>query len=66
MSHSGDPQTLHSYDGIQEYDNPLPGWWKWLFLATFIFSIFYWLYFHTGAQESDPSTPLTMTRWLQA
>jgi len=50
MSHSGDPQTLHSYDGIQEYDNPLPGWWKWLFLATFIFSIFYWMYFHTGAQ----------------
>lgn len=51
MSHSGEQQTIHSYDGIQEYDNPLPGWWKWLFLGTFIFSIFYWMYFHTGAEE---------------
>lgn len=50
MSHSGEPQTIHSYDGIQEYDNPLPGWWKWLFVGTFIFSIFYWMYFHTGAE----------------
>lgn len=51
MSHSGEPQTIHSYDGIQEYDNPLPGWWKWLFVGTFIFSIFYWMYFHTGAEK---------------
>ncbi|MEZ6187715.1 MAG: cbb3-type cytochrome c oxidase N-terminal domain-containing protein [Planctomycetota bacterium] len=31
----------HNYDGIQEYDNPLPGWWKALFLATFLFSLAY-------------------------
>jgi cytochrome c oxidase cbb3-type subunit 3 len=37
------------YDGIQEYDNPLPGWWNWLFLLTIIFSVFYVMYFHTGA-----------------
>ena len=41
--------TDHCYDGIQEYDNPLPGWWKWLFIATVVFSIFYALYFHIGA-----------------
>ena len=29
-----DPLTGHDYDGIQEYDNPLPGWWKWLFVAS--------------------------------
>lgn len=51
MSHSGEQQTIHSYDGIQEYDNPLPGWWKWLFVGTFVFSIFYWMYFHTGAEK---------------
>jgi cytochrome c oxidase cbb3-type subunit 3 len=50
MSQSGEQQTIHSYDGIQEYDNPLPGWWKWLFVGTFVFSIFYWMYFHTGAE----------------
>ncbi len=48
-----DPQeellTDHSYDGIQEYDNPLPGWWTWLFIGSFFFSIFYVVYFHMGA-----------------
>lgn len=41
--------TDHSYDGIQEYDNPLPGWWKWFFVASIIFSVLYWMYFHFGA-----------------
>jgi len=26
----------HSYDGIQEYDNPLPTWWKLIFYATIL------------------------------
>jgi cytochrome c oxidase cbb3-type subunit III len=41
--------TDHAYDGIQEYDNPLPGWWTWTFVATAVFSVFYVLYFHIGA-----------------
>jgi cytochrome c oxidase cbb3-type subunit 3 len=24
----------HAYDGIQEYDNPLPRWWVWIFYVT--------------------------------
>ncbi len=49
MSHDGAPLLSdHAYDGIQEYDNPLPGWWSFLFAMTFVFSIFYWLYFHLG------------------
>ncbi|MFN5951951.1 MAG: cbb3-type cytochrome c oxidase N-terminal domain-containing protein, partial [Pirellulaceae bacterium] len=39
----------HDYDGIQEYDNPLPGWWTNLFLLTILFSVVYLLFFHTGA-----------------
>lgn len=31
----------HSYDGIQELDNDLPPWWKWLFYITIAFSIIY-------------------------
>jgi cytochrome c oxidase cbb3-type subunit 3 len=31
----------HNYDGIQEFDNPLPRWWVYLFYATIIFSILY-------------------------
>ncbi|XZE45306.1 cbb3-type cytochrome c oxidase N-terminal domain-containing protein [Pirellulaceae bacterium SH467] len=39
----------HSYDGIQEYDNPLPGWWKWMFWGTIAFSPLYLMYYHNGA-----------------
>ncbi len=31
----------HSYDGIEEYDNPLPRWWFMLFVATVIFALGY-------------------------
>jgi len=41
--------TDHAYDGIQEFDNPLPGWWKWMFVASIVFSVFYAMYFHIGA-----------------
>jgi cytochrome c oxidase cbb3-type subunit 3 len=44
-----DPLTSHNYDGIQEYDNPLPGWWKWLFVVTIAFAPPYFLYYHGGA-----------------
>ncbi|HSG60279.1 MAG TPA: cytochrome-c oxidase, cbb3-type subunit III [Pseudomonadales bacterium] len=33
--------TGHVYDGIEEYDNPLPAWWFKLFLGTVIFSVGY-------------------------
>ena len=42
----------HSYDGIQEYDNPLPSWWTWTFVATVIFAAWYLLYFHIGVGPS--------------
>jgi len=36
----------HSYDGIMEYDNPLPGWWKWLFILCILFAIPYTIWYH--------------------
>lgn len=33
--------TGHEYDGIEEYDNPLPRWWFYMFLLTFIFGAAY-------------------------
>jgi len=39
---SGPDQTTgHNYDGIEEYDNPLPAWWFYMFVATIIFGVGY-------------------------
>ncbi|WP_257293399.1 cytochrome-c oxidase, cbb3-type subunit III [Endozoicomonas sp. YOMI1] len=33
--------TGHAYDGIEEYDNPLPHWWFIMFVATLVFTVGY-------------------------
>jgi cytochrome c oxidase cbb3-type subunit III len=33
--------THHEWDGIEEYNNPLPRWWLWTFYATVVFAIGY-------------------------
>lgn len=33
--------TGHVYDGIEEYDNPLPRWWFMMFVGTLIFTAIY-------------------------
>ena len=43
------PILDHDYDGIQEYDNPLPGWWKALFWVSILICVPYALYYH-GAE----------------
>lgn len=43
----------HEYDGIQEYDNPMPRWWVWIFWGSFYFSLGYFIHYHmTGNGES--------------
>ena len=38
----GDPGTTgHSWDGIEEFNNPLPRWWLWIFYATIIWAVIY-------------------------
>lgn len=34
-------KTGHVFDGIEEYDNPLPSWWFNLFLITIAYAVFY-------------------------
>lgn len=38
----GDPDTTgHSWDGIEEFNNPLPRWWLWTFYACIVWAIAY-------------------------
>ena len=41
MSQKESDLTGHMYDGIEEYDNPTPAWWTWIFLATIAFALVY-------------------------
>ncbi len=47
---TGTPTTGHSWDGIGELDTPLPRWWLWVFYATIVWSVGYWVVY--------PSWPL--------
>ncbi|HPD83716.1 MAG: cytochrome-c oxidase, cbb3-type subunit III [Alphaproteobacteria bacterium] len=40
---SGVETTGHEWDGLKELNNPLPRWWVWVFLATCIWSVWYWV-----------------------
>lgn len=44
-----DPEipASHTYDGIQEYDNPTPLWWDLLFVGTILFAPVYIVWFHS-------------------
>ncbi|GAB5447842.1 cytochrome-c oxidase, cbb3-type subunit III [Gymnodinialimonas sp.] len=38
----GDPDTTgHSWDGIQEFNNPLPRWWLWCLYITIVWGVVY-------------------------
>lgn len=48
MAKPTDELRGHHFDGIQEYDNPLPTWWLWLFYLTIAFAAVYIPYIHNA------------------
>src|SRR5215475_5920244 len=40
---TGRTTTGHEWDGIRELNTPLPRWWLWIFYATIVWSIGYWI-----------------------
>jgi cytochrome c oxidase cbb3-type subunit 3 len=47
---TGTATTGHEWDGLRELNTPLPRWWLWLFYATIVWAIGYWIVY--------PSWPL--------
>ncbi|NDK56339.1 c-type cytochrome [Pontibacter fetidus] len=46
----------HDFDGIQEYDNDLPPWWKMMFYVSIVFAVGYMLHYHvfkTGSLQAE-------------
>lgn len=44
----------HAYDGIREYDNPLPGWWSAIYIASIVFAAAYGIFYHVGRWGQTP------------
>ncbi|TWV83938.1 cytochrome-c oxidase, cbb3-type subunit III [Moraxella sp. VT-16-12] len=55
-----DETTGHSYDGIKEYDKPLPKWWLWVFFGTLIWGLGYFI-FYPAIQPGGWKGVLTVT-----
>lgn len=54
MSKEEDKLLDHNYDGIQEFDNPMPTWWVGLFVITIIWAIGYMFYYDiTGLGQTQ-------------
>jgi cytochrome c oxidase cbb3-type subunit 3 len=47
MDDNGEETTGHVYDGIEEYNNPMPKWWLNMFYITLVFGIGY-LFLYPG------------------
>jgi cytochrome c oxidase cbb3-type subunit 3 len=45
--------TGHAWDGIQELNTPLPKWWLWIFYATIVWALGYYVFY--------PSWPLAQS-----
>ncbi|WP_323762615.1 cytochrome-c oxidase, cbb3-type subunit III [Maricaulis sp.] len=43
-AHSGTETTGHEWDGIKELDTPLPRWWLYIFYASIVWAVIYWVF----------------------
>jgi cytochrome c oxidase cbb3-type subunit 3 len=53
MARIPDELLPHESDGIQEYDNPLPRWWLFLFYASIAWAVLYFMHFHVSGDWSS-------------
>jgi len=65
-SESDGPLLDHDYDGIQEYDYPVPGWLMVMFSAAVVFSLGYVVYYGFNLGPSLQSEYLQESKVLEA
>ncbi len=53
---TGTTTTGHMWDGIQELNTPLPRWWLWMFYATIIWAVGYWIAYPAWPLVSSATT----------
>ena len=47
----------HDYDGIREYDNPMPRWWLYIFWGTMAFLLIVGMVIAMLDRKGPPSEP---------
>lgn len=52
MANKEDPILDHEYDGIREFDNPIPAWWSWMWAGSCVFALAYYGYYEFGPGTS--------------
>lgn len=55
--------TGHSWDGITEYDNPMPRWWLLSFYATIIWGVIYTLFYPAWPLINGPTQGILHTNY---
>lgn len=59
------PVREHDFDGIQEFDNPMPNWWLVILFSSIVYAFVYWGVLHRYTEETDPGKAL-ITRMERA
>ena len=53
---TGVETTGHEWDGLKELNNPTPRWWLWVFYATVLWSLYYFVVYPSWPTLSGATT----------